>query len=304
MILSQMVSEYFNEEHVKEIHSVKLLTLLMEYWATERDHEIKSELLEQMVLKYSVAERKLSELNRIKNTFLGLAAHDLRNPLVSIRGLSEILLSELGKSLNKHHREYLDVIYLASSTMLTLVNDFLDVSAIENEGIRLQMRPHSLQGVLRERLRIYKILAAKKSIKLKYKLLNLPDFLFDRDRISQVTDNLLGNAIKFSPTGKTVTVSMSRQKGRAKVGVRDKGPGIPPDAVKKIFDAYQTLGTRTTGGEKCTGLGLAIVKRIMDEHSGDITVSSVVGTGTTFTFSIPMEQQDDGDGEKTQGFAG
>lgn len=299
MILSQLVSDYFNKECAQEAHSTRLLTLLMEYWAAERDHEVKSELLKQMVFKYSVAERKLAELNLIKNKFLGLAAHDFRNPLVLIRGLSEILRDELGKTLHRHQKEYLDTIYLASSTMLTLVNDFLDVSAIENQSFRLQIRHSSLQAVLRERLKIYRMLAAKKSIRLTYKLSRLPDFPFDRDRIAQVVDNLLGNAIKFSPPEKNIHVSMNRKDGKAVVSVRDEGPGIPTEKIQMLFKEYQTFGTRTTGEERSTGLGLAIVKRIVDEHSGDISVSGVVGSGSIFTFSIPMECGYD-DGKKAQ----
>jgi two-component system, sensor histidine kinase and response regulator len=287
-MLDDLVSDYFNREHVKEIHSERLLNALMEYWARERDYQIESKLLKDLVLKYSSAERKLDLLNRMKNRFLSFAAHDLRNPLVSIRGLSEILLEELRGNLNAHQKDYLTTIFIAADTTLALVNGILDISAIESGGIELYVQPNSLKRVLTERLKIHKILAEKKDILLRHRLSELPDFPFDRSRVAQIIDNLIGNAIKFTAPGKQIHVSLRRQEAMAKVSVRDEGPGIRKEDFSKVFGEYQKLGTKTTGGETSTGLGLAIAKKLVQQMSGTIEVESVVGAGTTFSFKIPM----------------
>lgn len=290
MKLSDLTSEYLNKEHVRQSDSVRLLTLLMDYWATERDYEIKGQLLKQLVLKYSLAERKLAELNRVKNRFLGIAAHDLRNPLASIRGLSEILIHELNGSLTEDQQEYLSTIYAASNGMLTLVNDILDISAIESGGLELRVRQDSLKRVLRERILIHKTLADAKNISICHRLSDLPCFPFDRNRIAQVIDNVLGNAIKFTAAGRRIYVSLRRHEAAAKVSVRDEGPGIPENELPKLFEEFQPLSVQPTGGEKSTGLGLAIAKKLVDEHSGSFEVRSKPGLGSTFSFSIPMEE--------------
>ncbi|MGD9503776.1 MAG: sensor histidine kinase [Syntrophobacteraceae bacterium] len=287
---SGIVSEFFNKEYVKETHSTRLLRLLMDYWATERDYEIKNELLRKLVLKYAQAERNLTELNQSKNRLMGHVAHDLRNPLASIRGLSEILLDQSSGLLNPQQMELISTIYSASSTMLTLVNDILDISAIENGRIELQISRCSLKELITERMKINRILATQKNITFHSRLANLPDMMFDRNRITQVIDNILGNAIKFSPYGKSIFITLSRQGDNARVSVRDQGAGLPKDALSNLFKDFQTLGTVPTGGEKSTGLGLAIVKKIIDEHKGGVDFKSREGSGTTLSFTLPMEE--------------
>lgn len=287
---SSIVAEFFNKEFVKEAHSTQLLRLLMDYWATERDYEIKNVLLKKLVLRYAQAERNLNELNKSKNRLMGHVAHDLRNPLASIRGLSEILLDQSSGPLNPEQVELISTIYSASSTMLTLVNDILDISAIGNGRIELQISSGSLKELVLERMKINRILAAQKNITFHSRLANLPDMLFDRNRITQVIDNIIGNAIKFSPYGKKIFITLHRRGGYARVSVRDQGVGLPKDALGNLFKDFQTLGTLPTGGEKSTGLGLAIVKKIIDEHRGRVELKSREGSGATLSFTLPMEE--------------
>lgn len=271
-----------------------LFLALLEYWAAERDHEIKNQLLNQLAFKYAHAVRKLVDLNQLKSRFLGIAAHDLRNPLTSIRGLSEILLSGAAGSLTQEQHEYLSIINTASDGMLALVNNLLDISVIESGKLEIQTREDSLQDVITERIRIYRNLAKEKNITLAHDLSQVPDHPFDRSKIAQVVDNLLGNAIKFSHPDSRITVSLDVKGSMARVSVTDEGVGIPAQEQAHIFGEFQKASVRPTGGEKCTGLGLAIAKRIVEAHQGSLSVVSQIGAGSTFTFTLPLGSSDDG----------
>jgi signal transduction histidine kinase len=267
----------------------KLMTLLMEQWAKEKDHEIKQQLLRSTVLRYADAESKLSEMNRMKNRFVGLVAHDLRNPLVSIRGLSELLLNDGMDPLSEQQRDFLATIYSASNSMLTLVNDILDMAVMESGNLKLQVRRQSLSRLIRERVKVNAIPAKEKRISLDQHLSRLPNLSFDRNRISQVLDNLIGNAIKFSPEQARIAVSLSRRNGTAIVSVHDQGMGIAREDQAQLFSGGAGLRNEPTGGEKSTGMGLTIVRKIIEEHKGTLTVESEVGIGSTFSFTLPLE---------------
>jgi signal transduction histidine kinase len=267
----------------------KLMTLLMEQWAKEKDHEIKQQLLRSTVLRYADAESKLSEMNRMKNRFVGLVAHDLRNPLVSIRGLSELLLNDGMDPLSEQQRDFLATIYSASNSMLTLVNDILDMAVMESGNLKLQVRRQSLSRLIRERVKVNAIPAREKRISLEEQLSTLPHLPFDRNRISQVLDNLIGNAIKFSPEQARIAVSLSRRNGTAVVSVHDEGLGIAREDQARLFSDNPGLRNEPTGGEKSTGMGLTIVRKIIEEHKGTLTVESEVGAGSTFSFTLPLE---------------
>ncbi len=267
----------------------KIMTLLMEQWAKEKDHEIKQQLLRSTVLRYADAESKLAEMNRTKNRFVGLVAHDLRNPLVSIRGLSELLLNDGSDPLSAQQRDFLTTIYSASNSMLTLVNDILDMAVMESGNLRLQVRRQSLSRLIRERVKVNAIPAKEKRISLEQHLSRLPNLAFDRNRISQVLDNLIGNAIKFSPEQARIAVSLSRRNGTAIVSVHDQGMGIAREDQAQLFSGGAGLRNEPTGGEKSTGIGLTIVRKIIEEHKGTLTVESEVGIGSTFSFTLPLE---------------
>jgi len=266
-----------------------LMTLLLEQWAKEKDHEIKQQLLRSTVLRYAEAESRLAEMNRVKNRFIGLVAHDLRNPLVSIRGLSEMLLNDRSDPLSTRQRDFLTTIYSASNSMLTLVNDILDMAVMESGKLKLQLRKDSLGRLIRERVKVNAILARKKHIALDQHISRVPSFAFDRNRISQVLDNLIGNAIKYSSEWSRISVTLARRNGAAVVSVSDEGPGIAQEDQSKLFSGLPGTANEPTGGEKSTGMGLAIARRIVEEHRGTLTVESEVGSGSTFRFALPLE---------------
>jgi signal transduction histidine kinase len=190
--------------------------------------------------------------------------------------------------LSDEQKEYLGTINSAADDMLSLVNDLLDVSVIESGKLELQLRPGSLNDLLEYRIKMNKVVGERKNITLRAELSEIREAVFDANRIAQVIDNLIGNAMKFSPPGSTVYISSSEDGEAATVRVRDEGPGIPPEEQSRLFGEFQRLSVQPTGGEKSTGLGLAIVKKIIDAHQGTLKVESEPGSGSTFSFTIPL----------------
>lgn len=242
-----------------------------------------------LTLERRVAERtkELQELNELKNRFLGMAAHDLRNPITSIRGMSQMIMQlDLGED---KEREFLTTITTVSSQMLTLLNDLLDISAIESGKFDLKRESGDLSELLLSRVQLMQLNAEPKGIRITTDLAEVGGVRFDHARITQVVDNLLGNAVKFSPPGAVIETAIQIDPATVGIVVRDRGPGIPPDELDRLFAPFEKLSALPTGGEKSTGLGLAIVKRIVDAHDGQIDVQSTLGEGSTFTVSLPRD---------------
>jgi two-component system, sensor histidine kinase and response regulator len=273
----------------RRMNSQQLITELISYRANEKDSEINTRMLKKLIMNYALAEKKLVELNQLKNKFLGIAAHDLRNPLGAIQGFSDILLDQDIGQLNEDQQECLSVINSASRSMLELVNELLDVAVIESGNLNLKLRSGSLKKLLTERIRQINIVAQKKQISLCAELAENPEALFDENRIGQVIDNLVSNAIKFSNSGTSIYIGLRQEGNIARISVRDEGPGISPNDQLKLFGEFQKLSARPTGEEKSTGLGLAIVKRIIEAHHGEIEVESKLGEGSTFSFTLPLK---------------
>jgi len=229
------------------------------------------------------------ESNKVKNQFLGMAAHDLRSPINGINGLSEMLLDDTCGPLNSEQRELIDFIYSANKHMNSLVSDLLDISVIESGQLKLLMGEASLTNLLEERVRIHGLSARRKTISIKSSFADVPNFSFDYRRMGQVMDNLFTNAIKFSPTGSTIEVTSSLEEGNIKICVRDQGQGIPPGEEDLLFQSFKKTSVQPTAGESSTGLGLHIVKKIIEAHHGEVWVESVYGEGATFCFTLPLE---------------
>jgi len=232
--------------------------------------------------------RELEELNELKNEFVGIAAHDLRAPLSSIEGFCDLINSEESENLNDLQKKYLSRISRAGKRMLALVNDLLDVYAIESGRMDINRQISSLPDLIKERIEIYEEAARKKNIKIHFNKIKAPGALFDEGLITQAIDNLLSNAIKFSPFDKNISVDIENLDWELQVTVKDEGPGISDEEQKTLFQTFKKLSAKPTAGEMCTGLGLSIVKKIIDAHEGKVWVKSEPGLGSSFAFSIPL----------------
>ncbi len=223
----------------------------------------------------------LQELNVLKNKFIGMAAHDLRNPLNSICGYCDVLLTtELEADEQKHFVQTIDDV---ATQMVSMINDLLDVTVIESGNFSLNLQLNNLADLVAARVQLMMFTAAKKGITMATDLSITPVARFDADRLAQVIDNLLSNAIKFTPPNTQITIRTGQQRERIFVQVSDQGTGVPEAEQHKLYQAFQKLSVRPTARERGTGLGLAIVKSIMDAHSGEIRFANNPDKGATFT---------------------
>jgi len=252
-----------------------------------RTHLSNQQLVEQQ--KHLVDQ--LSKANAAKDRFLGMCAHDLRNPLSSIRGLAELMDENAIGTLSDEQREIVQTIHGASQSMLQLVNELLDVATIEAGHLKLARVPTSVVEMLERSVHLASLEAAKKNMKIELVALpSDPVVEVDRNKMRQVVDNLINNAVKYSPKGSVITVIVHANESIAGFAVRDNGPGIPESERHKLFKDYGRLSVQPTGGEKSTGLGLAICRKIVEAHAGTISVENIPGRGAEFVVSLPLHK--------------
>ena len=244
-----------------------------------------------IIVEKSKLYQELADLNQLKNKFIGIVAHDLRSPIAIIKGYIGLFLGNLLGDISDKQREFLTNIDRVCENMLNLINDLLDISAIESGKLELDMKEVDLADYLRDYYDSNNLLAKAKSIEFQLDLdNNLPKIVFDPQRINQVITNLVINAIKFSYPESVITLRAKVVDDEVQISVQDKGQGIPEDQISKLFQEFSDVRSKGTAGEKSTGLGLAIVKRIVSAHNGRVWVESKVNAGSTFTFSLPIKR--------------
>jgi signal transduction histidine kinase len=235
--------------------------------------------------------RELELLNTQKNVLLGMAAHDLRNPLGVMRNFASFLLDEHTDEFDEMCEEIITIVRDTSQHMLLMVEDLLDVSVIESGKLRLRFAPTDMVQLAHHSVHVHQHLAESKDIKIVFLTHGeIPLVLLDRSKISQVVDNLLSNAIKYSEPGSLIRVELERGNDNLILAVQDQGLGIREEEMKLLFKPFAKISARPTGSESSTGLGLAIVKRILEAHGGHIRVQSEHGKGSRFEAFLPLEQ--------------
>lgn len=235
--------------------------------------------------------RELRRVNQLKNTFLGVAAHDLRGPLANIHLASQFMLDEGDSLAREEHEQLLHDISKQSQYMTNLIAELLDIAQIEAGKLELNKAALDAANFLAEAVRRHANIAEAKGTEILLKDVAGGTVLADPFRLQQVIDNLISNAVKFSPPGSTVEVS-SRQTGAGwQVSVLDEGPGVREADRERLFQEFARLSARPTGGESSTGLGLAISRRIVEAHGGQIGVDSEPGHGADFWFILPPEDE-------------
>jgi signal transduction histidine kinase len=167
----------------------------------------------------------------------------------------------------------------------------LDVAAIESGNLKLDLQPVDFAKLVQTNLNRNRLIAAHKNITLELEAESVPMALFDPAKMEQVVDNLITNAIKYSPPGSCARIRLQLVGDEILLSVQDEGPGIPPAEMDKLFKPFQRTSVKSTGGEKSTGLGLAIVKRIVTGHGGRIWVESQTGLGSVFYVAVPITKE-------------
>lgn len=231
---------------------------------------------------------ELERLNDLKNKFLGMAAHDMRNPLGVIFSYAEYLREETGENLNESQRWMLEVIQQSANFMLGLIDDLLDISKIESGKLELNKSIIDLTQNLEHWVKINSALAERKAIQLQLFTIN-EEVLVEVDirKLEQVFNNLVSNAIKFSNPGSNIRITLSTTHDNVILSVKDQGVGMTAEQMALLFKPFSRIASEGTAGEKCTGLGLSIVKRIVEGHNGLIEVSSEPGMGSEFKVILP-----------------
>jgi signal transduction histidine kinase len=236
--------------------------------------------------------QELATVSRHKSEFLATMSHELRTPLNAIIGFSEIQREQMFGELNEQQLGHVDEVLVAARHLLALINDVLDLAKIEAGRIELDLTEVSVADVLRSGLSMHGERASRGAIALGLTL--EPDEITveaDERRVRQVVFNLLSNAINFTPRDGRVDVSARLRDGLVEVAVADTGPGIDPEDLDRIFEEFEqgraAAGSRAEG----TGLGLPLSRRFIELHGGRLWVESTVGSGSTFRFTLPVEQE-------------
>jgi signal transduction histidine kinase len=232
--------------------------------------------------------RQLEIANRHKSEFLANMSHELRTPLNAIIGFSEVLDQRLFGELNPKQAEYVKDINASGQHLLSLINDILDLSKIEAGRMELQVSEFNLPIALENALTLVHERANRRGVRLELELSNgVGNVTADERKVKQILLNLLSNAIKFTADGGTISVSAKRNREAVEISVADTGIGIATEDQEIIFEEFRQLSPERGQKREGTGLGLALARKFVQMHGGRIWVESALGTGATFTFTLP-----------------
>ncbi len=243
-----------------------------------------------MTLEKSRLYDEMSELNELKNKLLGIVAHDLKTPLGVIQSHLDLFAGGLMGELTAPQTDSVRLMRDWCGRMLSLINNLLSVSVVESGRLELHKEPTDMAEFLAKEEPFYRLLAKGKAIRVEFLVPDgLPTVNIDRERVSQVLNNLLTNAIKFSHRESKITLQVFGGERQLTVAVTDQGQGIPPAETDRLFEFFSRTSVRPTAGETSTGIGLAIAKSMVEAHGGTIRVKSAVGEGSTFSFTLPVD---------------
>ncbi|MTI33341.1 sensor histidine kinase [Xanthovirga aplysinae] len=228
--------------------------------------------------------KELEELNQEKNHLIGIVAHDLRNPLTSAQTMVELLISDK-KEISSEHMDYINHMKKALNRMDNMINRILDLRVIEAKKINLDLEETPFHQIIRSVCRQFDERLKMKHLNLS---LDLDPVLFhtDPNYLTQILENLISNAIKFSPLNKKISIKLEENQELIRFEIKDEGPGIREDELPKLFGKFQKLSNIPTAGESSTGLGLSIVKKYVEELNGKVWCESAFGIGSCFIINF------------------
>jgi len=264
LFFSSITPGIYKEHHIEAFH-----------WITEPL---------ALALERAQMYENLVRLNKEKNMLLGMASHDLRSPIAQIQTMGELLKGDISE---EDRKEFGQLLSDRCTHLLGLLNDLLDVSAIDAGRLTLNVQPTEIKTLIHQNIQGLLPIANSKRIGINVNIAEPFSLRVDPRRFSQAIDNLITNAIKYSPTDTNIYISAQPKENEWLIAITDEGVGIPADEIPKLFNAFSRTKSTPTGGEKQFGLGLAIVKRIIEAHSGSIYVESTPNKGSTFIIAMP-----------------
>lgn len=278
------LEQTFTREHLRLITD-KLSEKVDELEALNAELEAR---VARRTAELAAANDRLRELDKVKNEFLAIVSHDLRSPLTGIL-LGAQMMAQKGDSMEPAMRKrILAQTIEATEQQVKLANDLLTLARSESGNLKLKLFEFLLSDAVRESRRTVALSAETKGVAIEVEVApDEPLLLGDRTRLVQMFNNLLTNAMKFTPTGGSVTVRVRPAADSIVASVSDTGIGIPAEVLPHLFEKFKGH-RRGTSGETGTGLGLAIVQQIVDLHGGTIAVQSEPGAGATFTLRLPL----------------
>ena len=231
-------------------------------------------------------DNRVRELKAEKNEFLSIVAHDLRSPLSNIVTSADIVASD-EEMPRDQVKEFLEIICASGKHMIHLVENLMDLNAIEQGRMKMEIAPCELGELVRGVAANHEAKAKAKQQQLSFSEEHGPLVaMADPHSTIQIFNNLVSNAIKYSPLGKRIDISLRRSNGMIRCEVRDQGPGLNKDDLQKMFGKFAKLSAKPTGGEPSTGLGLSIVKKMVDAAGGNVWCESEPGKGSTFVVEL------------------
>jgi signal transduction histidine kinase len=240
--------------------------------------------VEKRTADLRTANKRLEELSKLKDEFVSNVSHELRSPLLAVKGGVDLMLGEVLGPVNEEQRDFLTTVEDNIRRLSEIVNDLLDISKIEAGKLTLVRRRVNLPRLIDTALKSYRTLAGQRAFQTQ--LVPVPDVFADPNRILQILGNLVSNAVKFTQDDGTITINFQQQDGQVAVSVEDDGIGIAQGDLPKLFQKFSQVGA-SDARRRGTGLGLALCKQLVALHQGTIGVSSELGKGSTFTFTLP-----------------
>lgn len=248
--------------------------------------QLQSREIQKHVIELEQRNEELVKLNQEKVQIISLVSHDLKGPFNRIFALTQLMNSS-SETLSSDQKEYLGKIHQIAVDGLGMIRNILDSRKLDDKGIELSLTPFDLSLLVTTHVKNYRTVAEKKKIEIDLNLADPVTINSDKLYLGRVIENLLSNAIKFSPEGKKVFVELKALPSMIEFSVKDDGPGISKEDQSKLFQRFQQLSARPTGGESSSGLGLFIVKTIVEKIGGEISCESELGNGAKFILRLP-----------------
>lgn len=239
-------------------------------------------------LRIKHREDELKHLNKLKSDFLQIVSHDILSPFTGINTSAYMLLNkDFGNPLNEIQKELAGIIYNSAQKQLRYVKDLLLLALQESDKFLLEIKECELKKLVDDSLALNRLTAKDKDIKLLNKIPESTVIKVDINKVFQILNNLLGNAIKFTPRKGKIEVLYREKDGKHSLSVKDNGTGIKKEKIQQLLGEGKVFSTPGTENEQGTGLGLKICRKIIEAHQGEFLISSEEGKGSTFTFTFP-----------------